>query len=175
MSQTSDNYKNIYLIGFMGTGKSAVSRGLANRLGYTRIDVDEGIVAQEGQSVAAIFAEKGEAHFRALERTFIDHGHPEQGVVVSCGGGLPVQPGMFEQLEARGDVVALLAEPETIFARIRADTTRPLLTDKNSLQTIRTLLNERRDVYQSAKFQVWTDGLSVEAVVDAVCERLGRL
>ena len=77
-------------------------------------------------------------------------------------------------IAARGDVVALLAEPTTIFERTEEDVDRPLLNGENRLEVIRSLLAERADVYQRAKICVKTDELSVESVVDLICERLGR-
>lgn len=169
---TSVKRNNVYLIGFMGTGKSAVSHGLAERLHYSRMDVDEEIEAQQGCSVADIFAQQGEAHFRALEKAFIEHGHPDTGVVVACGGGLPIQPGLFDMLAARGDVVALLAEPETILERTRQDSHRPLLNTEHRIDVIRDLLAERAEIYHKAHLCVKTDGLSVAAVVDIICQQL---
>ena len=172
MSEKPRKQKNIYLIGFMGTGKSAVSHGLAERIKYKRIDVDEAIEAQQQRSIADIFAQDGEPCFRALEKTFIERGHPDEGVVVSCGGGLPIQPGLFEMIAARGDVVALLAEPTTIFKRTRGNVDRPLLNEKNPLEVIHSLLAERASVYQRAKVCVKTDELSIESIVDLICEQL---
>ena len=81
---------NLYLVGFMGTGKSTVGRQVARQMGFEFIDSDHEIERRQGQPVSQIFAEQGEAKFRALEREFIEHGHPAQKCVVSCGGGLVV-------------------------------------------------------------------------------------
>lgn len=166
--------KNIYLIGFMGTGKSVVAHGLAARLNYIRMDVDEVIEAEQGRTVADIFASEGEPHFRALEKAFIEHGHPDEGVVVSCGGGLPIQPGLFDMIAARGNVVALFAAPETIFERTQQDAERPLLNGENRLDIIRNLLAERHDIYRQAQVCVQTDGLTPASIVDLICQQLGR-
>src|SRR4051812_46435873 len=83
---------NLYLVGFMGTGKSTVGRQLARQMGFEFIDSDHEIERRQGKPVSQIFAEEGEARFRALEREFIEHGHPTKKCVVSCGGGLVVPP-----------------------------------------------------------------------------------
>ena len=81
---------NLYLVGFMGTGKSTVGRRVAENLGFQFIDVDQSIEGEEGLSIAQIFAQRGEEAFRELERKFINSGHPDSNCVVSCGGGLSV-------------------------------------------------------------------------------------
>ena len=169
------NFKsNVYLIGFMGTGKSTVARHLAERLNFKRIDVDAAIEARVRKTVAEIFDQCGEAAFRAMERAFIENGHPDSQVVVACGGGLPVQPGMFELLAARGVVVALLARPETVYSRTRRNRQRPLLNVKQPLEAIRSLLAERDKVYRQAPICVETDSISSEAVADIICEQLAE-
>ena len=86
---------NLYLVGFMGTGKTTVGRAIAQRLGFQALDSDYEIERLAGKTVAQIFAEEGEVAFRARERAFVDDGHPGHGVVVACGGGLIVPPGML--------------------------------------------------------------------------------
>ena len=104
---------NLYLVGFMGTGKTTVGRSVAHRLGFKCVDSDHEIERGAGKPISRIFAEEGEAHFRALERRFIEEGHAAQRLVVACGGGLVVQPGMLELLSSRGVVVCLHASIET--------------------------------------------------------------
>src|SRR5690606_37996861 len=111
------NDVNLYLVGFMGTGKTTVSRIVAARLGYRWMDSDHEIERAQGRSIADIFATTGEAAFRQMERDFIESGHPTQRTVVACGGGLVVQPGMLELLKSRGVVVCLHATVETILRR----------------------------------------------------------
>src|ERR1035438_5655508 len=87
---------NLYLAGFMGTGKSALGRRLAELERLRFIDSDEVISHATGKSVAEIFAEEGEAEFRRREREFVEGGHPARGCVVALGGGLVTQPGIIE-------------------------------------------------------------------------------
>ena len=93
---------NLYLVGFMGSGKSTVGRAVAQRLGFTALDSDHEIERLRGCTIAEIFAGEGEAAFRVHEREFITGGHPAERTVVACGGGLVMAPGMLELLRARG-------------------------------------------------------------------------
>lgn len=148
---------NLYLVGFMGTGKSTVGRLVARQLGFEFIDSDQEIERRQGRPVSQIFAEQGEAAFRAMEREFIEAGHPAQRCVVSCGGGLVVPPGMLELLRRRGVIVCLHAPLETILQRTRHSTHRPLLAVENPEQRIRDLYAQREPVYRRAGTMVLTD------------------
>ena len=148
---------NLYLVGFMGTGKSTVGRMLAKQLGWQFIDSDHAIEQLQGKPVSRIFAEDGEAKFRAMERTFIESGHPAQGCVVSCGGGLVVQPGMLELLRGRGVVICMHAPIETILERTRHTTHRPLLQVDDREQRLRELYASREPIYRRTGTMVLTD------------------
>jgi len=118
---------NLYLVGFMGTGKSTVGRAVAQKLGFELVDSDFEIERQRGKSIPDIFASEGEAAFRVMERAFIENGHPSSRTIVSCGGGLVVQSGMLALLQSKGVVVCLHASLETILARTARQRNRPLL------------------------------------------------
>lgn len=156
---------NIYLIGFMGVGKTAVGRLLARMLRMGFIDSDAVIEQQQGMTIAEIFAQHGEAHFRELERKFVESGHLETGMVVSCGGGLPLQPGMRELLLSKGVVICLFARTETILRRTLGNAKRPLLNVANPEARVRSLLAEREPVYMRTGIGVSTDGRSIHEVV----------
>jgi len=159
---------NIYLIGFMGVGKSAVGRALARALRMTFIDSDWAIEQEARMPIARIFETRGEAEFRRMERSFIESGHPEEGVVVSCGGGLPVQPGMSELLKERGIVICLFASPETILRRTVGNPKRPLLNVENPEQRIRELMEEREPVYLHAGIGISTESRGIAEVVKSI-------
>ncbi|MGF1449971.1 MAG: shikimate kinase [Opitutales bacterium] len=164
---------NLYLVGFMGTGKSAVGRQLATRLGMQWLDSDQAIEAQLGVSIAEVFANRGEAFFREQERLFVDSGHPDGGCVVSTGGGMVVQPGMADLLQEKGVVVCLFARPETILQRVGDGANRPMLEGGDPLTRIRELLAEREPHYLKAGAGVSTDGRTLPEIVDHV-ERVYR-
>lgn len=148
---------NLYLVGFMGTGKSTVGRVLAQRLGMTLLDSDAEIERQAGMTIAQIFESRGEAAFRELEQEFVTHGHPAESCIVSCGGGLVLQESIVAQLRQRGVIVCLTARPETILARTQSNKARPLLNVADPLGRITELLAVREPIYRAAGTQVLTD------------------
>jgi shikimate kinase len=156
---------NLYLVGFMGTGKSTIGRVVAQRLGFALLDSDHEIERQQGRTIADIFAGEGEAAFRALEREFVEGGHPVQRTVVSCGGGLVVQPGMLERLQAHGVVVCLHASIETILDRTLRHRHRPLLNVEDPEVRVRALYAAREPIYKRAGSVILTDGRPVNDVV----------
>ena len=153
----SDVDVNLYLVGFMGTGKTTTGRAVAAKLGFVALDSDHEIERLAGKPVAQIFAEDGEAAFRAMERNFIETGHPDRGVVVACGGGLVVQPGMLNLLQDKGVVICLHASLETIFQRTAQSGDRPLLKVENPMERIRRLFAEREPIYRRAGTVILTD------------------
>jgi shikimate kinase len=164
--QTPD--ANLYIVGFMGTGKSTVGRAVAARLGYQSFDSDAQIERAQGCPVTEIFATKGEPAFREMEREFIEHGHPATRCVVASGGGLVVQPGMLDVLKKRGVVVCLHASVDTILERTHRHTHRPLLNVENPYWRIYTLYTQREVIYRNAGTLVLTDGQMLADVITYV-------
>ncbi len=149
---------NLYLVGFMGTGKTTVGRALAQRMGFQLLDSDVEIERQAGKTIPEIFAEQGEPAFRVLERTFVESGHPAGRCVVACGGGLVVQPGMLDLLKTKGVVVCLHASLETILKRTQGNKNRPLLNVDDPMERLRTLYAAREPIYRNSGTLVLTDG-----------------
>ena len=108
---------NLYLLGFMGTGKSVLGKRLAARLNYRFLDSDSAIEKKYSMPIKEIFSKYGEESFRKMEREFIEAGHPESGCVVACGGGLVCRDGMPELVKSKGVSVVLFSTPEEIFER----------------------------------------------------------
>jgi shikimate kinase len=165
---------NLYLVGFMGTGKTTVGRAVAVRLGFTFLDSDHEIERTSGKTVARIFAEDGEPAFRRLERQFIESGHPPTGRVVACGGGLVVQPGMLAMLQARGVVVCLHASLETVLSRTSGTNHRPLLAVDDPAERVRSLYAQREPIYRRAGTVILTDGRPLLEVVAHVVRAYRR-
>ena len=141
---------NIILIGFMGTGKSAVGKLIASRIGYTFQDTDALIEAKEQRSIPQIFAENGETYFRDLEQQVAKEIALRNKLVVATGGGFVLNPDNLAELRANSIVLGLTAQPEVIYSRVKADRNRPLLAADNSLQQITDLLAERTKYYAQA-------------------------
>lgn len=149
----------------MGVGKSAIGRQVARELGYRFIDSDHQIEKEQDKRIPEIFATVGEAHFRQLERQFIESGHPDSGCVVSCGGGLAVQPGMKELLKEKGIVICLFASAESIIERTSRNKNRPLLNVDDPAAQVRALLKEREPIYMDCGACISTEGRTISEVV----------
>ena len=149
---------NLYLVGFMGTGKTTVGRAVAQRMNFELMDSDHEIERVTGKIIPQIFEEEGEPAFRAKEREFIEHGHPSERCVVACGGGLVVQPGMLELLKKKGVVVCLHASLETILARTQGNRHRPLINVEDPLARMRILYTQREPIYRRSGTVILTDG-----------------
>jgi shikimate kinase len=159
---------NLYLVGFMGTGKTTVGRAVAQKLNFELLDSDHEIERLQGRPIAEFFAQEGEAAFRVLERQFIENGHPTKRQVVACGGGLIVPPGMLELLQTRGVVMCLHASLETILRRTQGNKNRPLLNVEDPEERIRTLFGQREAIYRRAGTMILTDGRQLTDIVNHV-------
>ncbi len=167
----------VTLIGYRGTGKSTVAQQLAARLNWECCDSDKIIEARTGTSIADIFAEDGEPHFRHLERVVLDELLQRENVVVSAGGGAVLDEVTRHAMSEAGPVVWLKASPQTILERINSDPnsakTRPALTDADPLDEIKAKLLERNHYYGSiAALIVDTDERNVTSIVDEIVAQL---
>jgi shikimate kinase len=154
---TAQTQVNLYLVGFMGTGKTTVGRALAQRLRMSFIDVDAEVERVAGLTIAEIFDREGEAAFRRRERDMITVGHPATGCIIACGGGVILQDGMVAELRKRGVVICLTATPETILQRTANSRNRPLLNVEDPAARVREMLLRREPLYREAGTQVLTD------------------
>lgn len=160
--------ERVVLWGFMASGKTAVGAGLASRLDWSHVDLDDEIVRRAGKSIATIFREEGEAAFRALEAEATRDVLARTRMVFSPGGGWVTNPGLREGIPDRTLTVWLRVSPEMVIERLRADTggpERPLLSTPDPGGRIRALLAEREPAYARADRAVPTDRRSVESIV----------
>ena len=168
--------KNLVLIGFMGTGKSAVGRRVARRLRRTFIDVDQQIVAREGRSIPEIFAQEGEAYFRDVESAVITAAAAEDGAVIATGGGAVLRAQNVQRLRANGALICLRADAETIAKRVSRRQSRPLLAGEGDVQErIVELLARRTPAYAVADLTLDTTGRSADAVANDIVRYARRL
>ena len=156
---------NLYLVGFMGTGKTTVGRAVGQKLGFNVLDSDHEIERLQGKTIPDIFAQDGEPAFRAMEREFIDHGHPAERTLIACGGGLVVQPDMLPRLKSKGVVVCLHASLDTILQRTARHRNRPLLAVDNPEERIRTLYAAREPIYKQSGTVILTDSRPLHDIV----------
>jgi len=160
---------NLALCGMMGSGKTTVGRILADRTGKRLVDTDEWIVSRYGP-VSEIFARYGEAHFRMLERKAVRGlASLGDGLIVSTGGGLVLDPENVALLKGHARLYYLSASQETLSARVSADGSRPLLQTDDVGARIGELLKRRESVYRSVADRiVETDGKTAEEVALAI-------
>lgn len=166
--------KNIILIGFMGSGKTSVGIKLSYRLRMPVEDTDKLIEQREGRSISEIFAQEGESYFRTLEtrllKEFRDRSYSR---IISVGGGTPVDPVNRSILKQCGTVVYLRVRPETVYERLKNDTTRPLLQCEEPLEKIRSLMAARREAYEeAADIVVDVDDVSMDELLEALTAQL---
>ena len=167
------NNNNIILIGFMGTGKSAISRRLNKLTHMKEVDTDAMIVEREGMSISDIFAQKGEEAFRNKETELLRELKNEKNLIISCGGGMALRDENAAIMKEVGTVVWLKAKPETILIRVRHDESRPLLRGNKNVEFIRNLLKQRLPKYEAAShFSVWTDNRTIQSISEEILRRL---
>jgi shikimate kinase len=164
---------NVILVGFMGAGKSSVGRILATRLGRCFVETDEMITATEGRPIPEIFAEKGEARFRALEDEAVRLLALKRGDVIATGGGLPCGAGRAEALRAIGTVVWLSGDFGTLYERALRGGDRPMLSGKSREQA-EALYVGRKPFYAKADLAVDTTDLNPDQVAARVAAALAE-
>lgn len=165
--------KTLFLIGFMGAGKSSVAAALGSILEREVVEMDQCISRREGMSIPEIFAQKGEAYFRQCETALLQTLGQWEPVVVSCGGGVPMREENVAAMRACGTVILLTARPEVILDRVKDDHSRPLLEGRKEVSQIAALMEQRRPKYEAAAdLRIDTSNLTVQQVCDAI---LGKL
>lgn len=165
--------KNIYLIGFMGVGKSTVSKRLKRLTGLEEIDTDAEIVKREGRSINEIFASEGEAYFRAIETKLMKELSETTNRIVSCGGGVALRSENVKAMRAGGEVIYLRAKPATIFEHVKNDHNRPILEGHMNVEYIAELMQKRAPWYEAAQtLAIDTDGKHSDQVAKEIVQML---
>ncbi len=167
---------NVILIGFMGSGKTTTGIGLSYKLQCTLEDTDKMIERREGRTISEIFAAEGEGYFRKKETELLRElreGDTRQ--IFSVGGGTPLLEENRELLRELGRVVYLEVSPETVYGRLKGDSTRPLLQGDDPMGRIQKLMGEREKLYRTAAdIVIPADGKRTAQVVEEIAEKLGR-
>jgi shikimate kinase len=160
--------KNIVLIGFMGAGKTSIGRRLAQRLGRDFIDTDAEIEAVTGKTISQIFARHGVIRFRSEEKLLVKRLAGREGLVISTGGGMALDPENVRLLKEKGVLITLTASPEVLCGRLANKKTRPLVLKGDLRQRIEKLLEERKGIYDVADFFVDTGVCSLDGAVEQI-------
>ena len=181
---TSKEKKNcIFLIGFMGSGKTTVGRMLARKMNAKFLDTDDMIEKAEGVKISEIFSQRGEACFRDLETETLKRLRASAGqknaedetgkVVISVGGGLPLREVNRELMHACGTTIFLTATQETLVGRLKGSKNRPLLQGVDLSERIRSLTGARLGCYlDAADHQVRTDDAAPEEIAERIMSLL---
>lgn len=164
---------NIILIGFMGCGKSSVGLRLSYALKRTIIDTDKLIEKQQGTTISQIFATKGEEAFREMEthciRQLLEDTDRQ---IISTGGGLPMKEENHKLLKELGRVYYLRVTKETVYERLKEDTTRPLLQGDNPQEKIEALLTKRAPLYETcADYIIDVSEKSFDEIIEEIKEK----
>lgn len=163
---------NIVLIGYRGTGKSAVGALVAERLGLPYVAMDPLIVAKAGKTIPEIVEQQGWPAFRDLESEVARELAQRDNQVIDTGGGVIERPENIDALQANGCIIWLKASVPTIIARIQNDTQRPSLTGgKSFTEEVTEVLERRTPKYRAAaQHEIDTDRLTPEQVTDKIVE-----
>ncbi|MBK3332199.1 shikimate kinase [Persephonella atlantica] len=161
--------KNIYLVGFMGSGKSTVGKLLSEKTGMEFVDIDQLIEKQEKRKISEIFEKEGEGYFRQKEKEMLEKISNKEGLIISTGGGLGADAENMKKMKQSGIVIWLDASIETILKRTEGDTERPLL--KQPYQQLKKLYENRKKIYKMADVHINVDSKSPEEIVQEIMEK----
>ena len=162
---------NLVLLGFMGTGKSAVGRRVAALAGAPFFEMDAELEQRAGKPISRIFSEDGEPAFRDQEARLAEEWGRKRGAVISCGGGVVLREANLRALEANGLLVCLTARPDVILARTAHSKKRPLLAGEDPEKKIRDLLAARAPYYAAIPVQIDTSDLGPEELAAQLLAR----
>ena len=161
--------QHIYLIGFMGTGKTTISHKLQQLTQAEEIDMDVWIVEKNGMSINDMFEKYGETYFRDRETDAVREIADYAPAIVSCGGGAVLRDENTQMMKETGKIVLLTATPETIYERVKNSTDRPLMNGNMNVEHIASLMEKRRELYANAcDIKVATDGKTPDEIAEEI-------
>jgi len=162
--------KNIVLCGFMGTGKSLIAKKLSAILRLPVVDMDKVIEKNEGRTINQIFSENGEPFFRELEKNLVEELSGKSDLIISTGGGVVIDAQNIANFTRNSICFCLIAEPETIYNRVKHHSHRPLLNTPEPIETIKNLLEKRKPFYDKILYQIKTDNKTPEKVCEEILD-----
>ena len=172
-SDPAPSERTIALVGLMGVGKSTLGRRLAQTLELPFRDADQEIEAAAGRTIPEIFAERGEAEFRAGERRVIGRLLQEPRHVLATGGGAFMDEQTRTLMKEKAITVWLKADLDVLVRRVGRKNTRPLLTGKDTREVMQELMDKRYPIYAEADITIHTDDRPASAAVEAIVAALG--
>lgn len=168
------NYRNISLIGFMGSGKTTVGRILADRLEFLFIDIDRVIELEDGRKISDIFRIRGEDYFRKLETEVIDKIYKNKNCVFACGGGVVKRKENIKVIRENSFVIYLNISPASAVKRLADVRGRPLIEVENSEEVIKEMILKRDSLYRKyAHIVINNDNISPEKASEEILKQIG--
>lgn len=165
---------NIYLVGFMGTGKTSVGKELAKKKKWQFIDLDELIELREKRRISDIFAKDGEPYFRRLEKRALKEVSAQNKFIVACGGGIVMDKENIKIMKETGIIMCLTATPEVILNRTSGYAHRPLLNVVDPKKQTELLLKLRSPFYAQADKIIDTSKISVKETVEKILKIIAK-
>lgn len=167
---------NIFLIGFMGCGKSTVAAKLNQMYGMHVVEMDQEISVRQKMSIPEIFEKYGEEYFRNLESNLLQEIQTGTNQVVSCGGGVVLRTKNVAEMRKNGRIVLLTAKPENVLRRVRENDDRPILKGRKTVKDITELMEARREKYEeAADIVVATDDKSVSVICEEIMQKIKEI
>ena len=171
--ETDSQTNNIILVGFMGTGKSSVSKKLSEVLKMKSIDTDQYIERKENTTIDKIFSINGEEYFRKCEKDALLELSKKKNIIISCGGGIVIKDENIKLIKEMGKVILLTASSNTIYKRVKYSKDRPILNANMNEEYIATLMKKREEKYlQAADIIINTDNKSIEKICEEIINKL---
>ena len=175
--------RNLFITGFMGSGKSTFGKLFAEELGFEFCDIDEIIESRTGKSIVDIFNTEGEPYFRDLEKRILSECAQKNSAVISLGGGTLIDPENIFTVKKSGFLVHLTSEPDKLWSRLKASDKRPLLhksdgtlvRDSKAIEHIELLMKQRQNGYDQADFSIQTERLNEKKIVALIMEFISRM
>lgn len=164
---------NVFLIGFMGVGKSTISAALKEVFAMDVIEMDEIIAQRNGMSISEIFELHGEEYFRNEETNLLRECEHKKNQIISCGGGVAMRQVNVDEMKKSGKIVLLTATPDTILKRVEGNHDRPLLENNKTVEYISELMEKRRPFYEAAAdYVVNTDGKTAFEICEEIISKV---
>jgi len=160
--------RNIVLLGFMGTGKTVISKKISEETGMQYVSTDEMITKTEGIPINEIFTTKGETYFREIEKNVVRNVSLLDNVVIDAGGGVVKDLENIKNLRMKAVLISLWAKPEDIYRRTRPYNHRPLINVSDPQKKIKELLEKRKPLYDMADYHVNTSSVNINEAVQSI-------
>ncbi len=166
--------RNVVLVGFMGSGKSSVSKALAKSLNMTLVNTDLAVEKDIGKKISRIFSEQGERVFRQLEYQVIKKISKNENQIIACGGGVVLNSENTENLKKNGLIVYLRTDSQVLLERVKDSMKKPLLDVTDKEKQIKSLIESREEKYlAAADFVVDSSNLSIEELAGEIQRLIG--